>query len=198
MMASKAVFLDKDGTLIENVPYNVRPDRIRFYPGALQALQALHAAGWLLVIVSNQAGVARGFFEENDLIPVEEHIRQTLERAGIPLGGFYYCPHHPDGSVPAYAVECTCRKPEPGMLLQAAQELDIDLQQSWMVGDILNDIEAGNRAGCATVLIDNGNETEWFLSDERQPDFIVTHLSEAAQAILTGKSVRKHRQAQRV
>jgi D-glycero-D-manno-heptose 1,7-bisphosphate phosphatase len=194
MMSSKAVFLDKDGTLIENVPYNVNPDRIRFYPDTLEALHALHEAGFLLVIVSNQAGVARGHFDESKLIHVQEHMRTAMENVGAPLAGFYYCPHHPDASVPKYAVACKCRKPNPGMLLKAAQELDIDLKHSWMVGDILNDIEAGNRSGCATIMIDNGNETEWFLSDERQPDFIVTNMKEAAQAILSGKSVRKHRQ----
>jgi D-glycero-D-manno-heptose 1,7-bisphosphate phosphatase len=194
MMSSKAVFLDKDGTLIENVPYNVNPDRIRFYPDTLEALHALHEAGFLLVIVSNQAGVARGHFDESKLIHVQEHMRTAMENVGAPLAGFYYCPHHPDASVPKYAVACKCRKPNPGMLIKAAQELDIDLKHSWMVGDILNDIEAGNRSGCATIMIDNGNETEWFLSDERQPDFIVTNMKEAAQAILSGKSVRKHRQ----
>jgi D-glycero-D-manno-heptose 1,7-bisphosphate phosphatase len=193
-MSKKAVFLDKDGTLIENVPYNVNPNRIRFFPDAFAALRSLHRAGYLLVVVSNQAGVARGYFEEKDLVQVEEHIRaQFRGRAGVPLAGFYTCPHHPGGSVPHYSIECSCRKPKPGMLLKAAEDLDIDLQHSWMVGDILHDIEAGNRSDCSTVLIDNGNETEWVLSAERQPDFIVTNLSEAAQAILSGKSVRKHR-----
>jgi D-glycero-D-manno-heptose 1,7-bisphosphate phosphatase len=117
-----------------------------------------------------------------------------LAHSNVDLAGFYYCPHHPEGVVPRYSIECACRKPNPGLLLKAAEELNIDLQQSWMVGDILNDVEAGNLSGCSTVLIDNGNETEWVLTDERQPDFIVTNLKEAAQAILSRKSVRKHRQ----
>jgi D-glycero-D-manno-heptose 1,7-bisphosphate phosphatase len=158
-------------------------------------LRDLQEAGYELVIVSNQAGVARGYFEEKDLQPVEEHLRrELLAHSNVDLAGFYYCPHHPEGVVPRYAVECACRKPNPGLLLKAAEELNIDLQQSWMVGDILNDVEAGNLSGCSTVLIDNGNETEWVLTDERQPDFIVTNLKEAAQAILSRKSVRKHRQ----
>jgi D-glycero-D-manno-heptose 1,7-bisphosphate phosphatase len=198
-MSYKAVFLDKDGTLIEDVPYNVRPEQIVFYPDAMDAIYALHQAGYLLVIVSNQSGIARGYFEEQDLLPVEEHIRKEfMANSGVPLAGFYYCPHHPDGIVPRYSIHCDCRKPKPGLLFRAAEELDIDLQHSWMVGDILNDVEAGNQAGCATVLIDNGNETEWYLSHERQPDFIVTNLYEATQAILSGKSVRKYRQPHRM
>ncbi len=192
MMSVPAIFLDKDGTLIQNVPYNVNPDRIRLAPRAGKAIDLLHQAGYRLVVVSNQSGVARGYFSEKALINVEERLRSLLQQeADAPLDGFYYCPHHPDGTVPEYALTCHCRKPEPGMLLKAAYELDIDLTRSWMVGDILNDVEAGNQAGCRTILIDNGNETEWEMSINRQPDFIVTNLLEAAQAILNGKSVRK-------
>jgi D-glycero-D-manno-heptose 1,7-bisphosphate phosphatase len=195
-MSNKAVFLDKDGTLIKNVPYNVNPKHIQIYPEAFDALHTLHQAGFLLVVVSNQSGVARGYFKEDDLQKVKEHIQAEIRaNAGVPLAGFYYCPHHPDGTIPRYSIDCACRKPKPGLLFRAAEELDIDLKHSWMVGDILNDVEAGNQAGCATVLIDNGNETEWFLSHERQPDFIVTNLYEAAQAILSEKSVRKYRQS---
>lgn len=195
MMRNKAVFLDKDGTLIKNVPYNVNPKRIQFYPEAYDALYTLHQAGFLLVVVSNQSGVAHGYFKEDAFRKVKEHIQAEVRtNAGVPLAGFYYCPHHPDGTVPRYSIDCACRKPKPGLLFRAGEELNIDLQHSWMVGDILNDVEAGNQAGCATVLIDNGNETEWFLSQVRQPDFIVTNLYEAVQAILSEKSVRKYRQ----
>ena len=192
-MGNRAVFLDKDGTLVENLPYNVNPDRIRLAPKAGQALRLLHQSGYQLVIVTNQSGIARGYFKEEALEAVEGRLRDLLRaEGGVPLAGFYYCPHLAEGSVPRYAIECSCRKPEPGMLLKAADELDIDLTRSWMVGDILNDVEAGNRAGCSTILIDNGNETEWELSSyDRQPDFIVTDLLEAARAILNGKSVRK-------
>jgi len=103
----------------------------------------------------------------------------------VELAGFYYCPHHPDGSVARYAVDCGCRKPQPGMLQKAARELDIDLEHSWMVGDILDDIEAGRRAGCRTILINNGSETEWVLSPERQPHFIVSNLEEAARTVIS-------------
>src|SRR5437773_11255948 len=105
----RAVFLDKDGTLVEDVPYNVDPDRIRLTPGAVAGLFALHAAGYRLVVVSNQSGVARGFFPESALRGVEGRLRELLADAGIPLAGFYYCPHHPQGCVAGLASGCDCR-----------------------------------------------------------------------------------------
>lgn len=186
MIGSKrAVFLDKDGTLIEDIPYNVEPARIRFLPGAAAGLRALHAAGFLLIIISNQSGVARGYFPEAALAPVEERLRALLAAVGVPLAGFYYCPHHPDGIVPEYAVTCLCRKPSHGLLIRASREHAIDRRASWFVGDILDDIEAGHRAGCRTVLIDNGGETLWERSPDRTPDYVATDLTSAAR-IITG------------
>src|SRR5690349_4128123 len=108
----KAVFLDKDGTLVEDVPYNADPAEMRLMPGAAEGLFLLHVAGFRLFVVSNQSGVARGYFREEALGAVEARLRELLVRADVPLSGFYYCPHHPEGSVPEYAVECRCRKPE--------------------------------------------------------------------------------------
>lgn len=182
-MTKPAVFLDKDGTLIENVPYNVDPQQIRLTSGAFIGLRSLHLAGYPLIVISNQSGVARGYFAETALIAVEQQIRSLLANFNIPLAGFYYCPHHPDGIVAEYAIACNCRKPEPGLLLQAAQEQNIDLARSWFIGDILHDVEAGRRAGCRTILIDNGNETEWVLSRERLPHHVVKDLAVAARII---------------
>ncbi len=179
----KAVFLDKDGTLIEDVPYNVNPALIRLTPGAEMGLRLLHQAGYQLIVISNQSGVARGYFPEAALTGVEARLQQLLGDFGVPLTGFYYCPHHPQGQVAAYAIDCTCRKPEPGLILQAAQEHGIELSQSWFIGDILNDMEAGMRAGCRTILLDNGNETEWILSPPRLPHYVVADLAEAAAVI---------------
>lgn len=183
--ARRAVFLDKDGTLIENVPYNVDIARIRFAAGAEQALPRLSAAGLAVVIVSNQAGVARGFFDETAVDAVGEALAVRLADLGVTLDGFYYCPHDPAGRVEEYRRACTCRKPAPGLLLRAADQLDIDLEGSWLVGDILDDVAAGRAAGCRTVLIDAGNETEWRLSRERMPDHVVADLGEAAAVILS-------------
>ncbi|MBE7549555.1 MAG: HAD family hydrolase [Anaerolineales bacterium] len=179
-----AVFLDKDGTLIEDVPYNVNPDLIRLTPGVVETLPALHAAGYRLFVISNQSGVARGYFPEAALLAVEARLRDLLAQINAPLSGFYYCPHHPDGSVPAYAVACACRKPAPGLLHQAAAEHHLNLERSWFVGDILDDVEAGRRAGCRTILLANGNETEWQLSPQRQPHFVVTHFGQIVRIIM--------------
>jgi rfaE bifunctional protein kinase chain/domain len=181
-----AVFLDKDGTLIFDTPYNVDPNLMRLTPGALEALRALHQAGFLLIVVSNQSGVARGYFPEAALGPVEVRMQALLAEAGVSLADVLWCPHHPDGTVCQYAVRCDCRKPAPGLLLRAAREHGIDLKRSWMIGDILHDIEAGRRAGCRTILLDVGNETEWDLSPERTPDTVAADLREAAEVILRG------------
>jgi histidinol-phosphate phosphatase family protein len=183
-MGDRAVFLDKDGTLVEDVPYNVDPALIRFTAGAADGLRALAAAGYRLVVVSNQSGVARGYFPEAALAGVERRLRDLVADCGAALAGFYYCPHHPGGSVADYAIACGCRKPQPGLIVRAAAELGIDVERSWMVGDILNDVEAGRRAGCRTVLLDNGNETEWLRPPQRRPDFVAADLAEAARLIL--------------
>jgi D-glycero-D-manno-heptose 1,7-bisphosphate phosphatase len=182
---ANAIFLDKDGTLIPDIPYNVDPDLITIVPDAIEGLKQLSAEGYLLIIISNQAGVARGYFTEDKLPAVERRIKDLLEKQGIKLSGFYYCPHHPEGSISEYTKDCDCRKPQSGMLLRAAREHHIDLSSSWMIGDILNDVEAGNRAGCKTVLINNGNETEWIAGPLRSPTFISNCINQAAEDILS-------------
>lgn len=180
----RAVFLDKDGTLIEDVPYNVRPERIRLMPGAGAALRVLARAGYALFVVSNQPGVALGRFREADLGAVRRELQRLFAQHAATLAGFYYCPHHPEGPVAPYGEHCTCRKPRPGLLRRAAAEHGIDLNASWLVGDILDDIEAGRRAGCRTVLLDNGHETEWRRGPGRRPHYTARHLPEAAACIL--------------
>lgn len=184
MTYRRAVFLDKDGTLIENVPYNVDPALIRLAPGAEEGLTRLHRAGFDLFVISNQSGVARGYFPESALAGVEARLRELLAAVGVPLASFAYCPHHPEGSVEGFAMACDCRKPAPGMLLRTAGDHDIDLARSWMIGDILDDIQAGRAAGCRTILIDNGNETEWRLSPDREPHHRAPDLAAAAGHIL--------------
>jgi D-glycero-D-manno-heptose 1,7-bisphosphate phosphatase len=172
----RAVFIDKDGTLIRDVPYNVDPKNVQLTMGAGRALWRMKNAGYQLIVVSNQSGVARGLFEEKDLLPINRQIQTLLAPYGVKVDAFYYCPHGPDGG-------CECRKPMPGMILRAARDYAVGPQISWMIGDILNDVEAGNRAGCRTIHVDNGNETEWIRSDYRQPLYTVKDLAEAAGII---------------
>jgi len=181
----KAIFLDKDGTLIEDVPYNCDVRMIRLMPGASEGLRRLQVAGYALIVVSNQPGVAHGFFPTDALRQVEMTLGALLQDERVRLDGFYYCPHHPKGRVTAYAAVCDCRKPSPGLLIQAASDYGIDLRASWMIGDILHDVEAGRRAGCRTILIDNGHETEWHLAAHRCPDAMAADLASAADIILT-------------
>jgi D-glycero-D-manno-heptose 1,7-bisphosphate phosphatase len=179
-----AVFLDKDGTLIENVPYNVDRTRIRLRPHAVDALLLLSGLGYDLIVVSNQPGVAFGRFPHGALAAVEEHLNDLFLAHGFRLTDCYWCPHHPEGTVQDYALTCGCRKPMPGLLHAAAREHGIDLARSWLVGDILDDVEAGRRAGCRTVLLDVGSETEWRPSALRKPDVVAKDLLEAAEAIM--------------
>lgn len=184
-MGAAAVFLDKDGTVLEDVPYSVDESKMRVLQGAAEGLRLLASSGYRLLVVSNQSGVARGHFPERALVAVERRLREMLAELGVPLEGVYFCPHHPEGVVPRYAVSCSCRKPQPGLILRAADEHGLDVARSWMIGDILDDVEAGRRAGCRTVLIDNGNETEWKISAERRPDHAAKDLLQAAALIVS-------------
>jgi D-glycero-D-manno-heptose 1,7-bisphosphate phosphatase len=179
----KAVFLDKDGTLVDDVPYNVEPNRIKLSDGAGSALRLLARLGYRLFVVSNQDGIAFGRFDETAMDTVGNCLHELLQREQLTLDGFYWCPHHPDGNVVPYATACHCRKPMPGLLLRAAHEHGIDLRASWMIGDILHDVEAGNRAGCRTILLDNGHETEWRLGPRRVPTRMAPDLYAAAVLI---------------
>lgn len=180
----RAVFLDKDGTLVRNVPYNVDPELVELTPLAGYALKVLKSGGYRLLLVSNQSGIARGYFPESALRAVEDRIQTLLARDGVAIDGFYYCPHLPGAAVARYAVHCTCRKPHAGLLRRAAAEHGIDITRSWLIGDILDDIEAGRRSGCRTVLIVNGNETEWRVDDNRTPHRFATNLAKAARLIV--------------
>ena len=157
-MKQPALFLDRDGTLVHSSHYPSRPEQLRLYDGIGTELRLLQRMGLRLVIITNQSGIARGYFTEADLERMHEHLARELLKEDIYLDGIYSCPHHPDGVLPELAVRCQCRKPQPGMLLQAAADLDLDLEHSWFIGDILDDVEAGNSAGCHTILVDLGTE----------------------------------------
>ncbi|HVW37545.1 MAG TPA: HAD family hydrolase [Pirellulales bacterium] len=183
-MGRRAVFLDKDGTLVKDVPYNVDPQRIELAPEAPSALRMLRDFGFELIVVTNQPGVALGYFPVTAMAEVERRLAELLADSDIRLSGFYYCPHHPQAGQLGHGSACDCRKPAPGLLLRAAADHRLDLKSSWLVGDILDDVEAGRRAGCRTVLVDRGGETEWKRSPSRDPDYIAGDLLEAAACIV--------------
>ena len=147
-----AVFLEKDGTLLEKVAAQ-GDRRIRLRPGAVDALLLLSGLGYEVFVVSNQPGVAHGEFPYGALDAVAAHLDDLFLAHGFKLSGCYWCPHDPDGTVTEYAFECACRKPKPGLIEAAAREHGIDLARSWMIGGDMDDIEAGERAGCNTILI---------------------------------------------
>jgi D-glycero-D-manno-heptose 1,7-bisphosphate phosphatase len=180
----RAVFLDLDGMLLEHAPYAFGPQRVVLARGAAGALRALESNGFRSIVVSNQPGVALGRLAPEALALVENRIRELLAASGAELDAFYYCPHFPRAANVRYAVRCLCRKPQPGLLRRAARERQIDLAQSWLVGDALDDVEAGNRAGCRTVLVDNGREAEWRLGAHREPTCRAPSLPQAVQRIL--------------
>lgn len=166
-----------------NVHYCRDPEQVRLLPGVAKGLGWLQRAGYQLIVITNQSGVARGYLTERELGRVNGRLCRLLAAEGIHLAAIYYCPHHPDGAEGAYAGPCLCRKPAPGLLLRAAAEWGIALARSWLIGDILADVEAGNRAGCRTVLIDLGTEPR---PHEAicTPTYIARNLPHAARLIL--------------
>lgn len=156
MEKRKAVFLDRDGTINLEVDYLSRVEEFQFIPGAPLAIKRLKDAGFLLVVVTNQSGIARGYYDESALERIHQHMHEELEKFGVAIDACYFCPHHPEHGVGPYKRECTCRKPFPGMLFQAAKELDIDLSASFMVGDKIADVKAGIEAGCTPILVLTG------------------------------------------
>lgn len=153
----KAIFLDKDGTLMEDIPYNSDPDQFLFSAGVVDGLHLLKNHGFLFFLVSNQSGVARGKFPVSALKPMEERMRSMFSEHGLDLVDVAWCPHLPGGTVPAFAIECDCRKPRPGMLLSLAAKHGIHLSKSWMIGDKPSDVEAGQAAGCHTAFLSGVN-----------------------------------------
>jgi len=183
-----AVFLDRDGTLNEEVGYLNHIDRLRIYPCAAEAIRKLNRAGVPAVVVTNQSGVGRGYFSEDLVLSVHSHIADQLASQGARIDAFCYCPHHPDAIVAEYRRECRCRKPAPGMVEQAARDLRLDPQRSYVVGDTSRDLELAYNVGARAALVMTGygrgvyeyRRHEW----ARQPDLVVENVLEAVERIL--------------
>jgi D-glycero-D-manno-heptose 1,7-bisphosphate phosphatase len=182
----RAVFLDRDGTINEEKDYLHRVEDFEFIPGASEAIRRLKEAGFLVIVVTNQSGVARGYYSLDDVAILHRHMRKELDAAGASVDGIYVCPHHPTEGVGEYRRECDCRKGRPGMLLRAAREYGIDLSRSYMIGDKVADIEAGEMAGCKPLMVLTGyGKTEAAgISPERVRRF--ADLGEASEFILAG------------
>jgi D-glycero-D-manno-heptose 1,7-bisphosphate phosphatase len=189
----RAVFFEKDGTLVEEGSYRADPKTMRLIPGAAEGLAKLRAAGYRLFIVSNQPGVARGLFRESALEPIVRRLEELLDAKDAAIDGFYYCPHHPDGRIRGYAVECRCRKPAPGLIDDACQEHGLDPLRSWMIGGAADDVEAGRRAGCRTVMIQSRESAGL----GRETHLTARDLAKAADVILARERSEGHRVPQR-
>lgn len=190
----RAVFLDRDGTLIRDRHYLGDPGGVEWFPGVFDALHRLHEAGFELVVVTNQSGVARGLIEERDVENVHDRIRRDLRDHGVPLGGIYYCPYLSGAPRPKYRRDSVLRKPAPGMIHRAADELGLDPSTSYMVGDKPSDVEAGRRADCSTVLVLTGKgegSLEDWESDVPRPDAVRDDLPAAADWILRDGGLRE-------
>lgn len=182
---NKAVFLDRDGTINEEKDYLHRIEDFVFIPGAPEAIQRLRDAGFLVIVVTNQSGVARGYFSREDVDRLHEHIQRELAKIGTAVDAFYLCPHHPEKGKGEFKVDCDCRKGRPGMLLQAAAEHGIDLAASWMIGDKRADLEAGRAAGCRSLLVRTGyGEKELTTGAGALAETVVDDLPAAADYIL--------------
>lgn len=196
MRSSRSVFLDRDGVLIEDLLLT-EPSRINLYEDVPEALKMLKDAGFLLIVVTNQTVVSRGLASEEEVAELNLAVREGIAQSGAPLlDAFYVCPHHPNATVERYRKVCECRKPRPGMLLQAAREWNIDLSRSFMIGDRITDIAAGASAGCRTILLRTGAhvappiETVEPLDSGLSPDYACDTLTEAANWILEQSSGR--------
>jgi D-glycero-D-manno-heptose 1,7-bisphosphate phosphatase len=187
-MSHRAVFLDRDGTLIEDMEWAARPEQIRILGGVARGLARLAAAGYKLVVVTNQSGIARGLLTEEDLNLFHQTLDEQLDLLGARVDVYYTCPHYPDPSQARrqeLAIECDCRKPKPGLLLQAAKDLDLDLPNSWMVGDMWRDIQAGKAAGVRTLKVPaDAKHDAPRPADVPPPTAEVEDLDEAADVIL--------------
>ncbi len=191
MSGAQAAFVDRDGTVNELIldlrsgvaESPLRVDDVALIPGASAALRRLRAARWLVVGVSNQPAAAKGTATRDELGAVQARVLELLAGENAGFDDFRICPHHPEGIVPELARDCRCRKPEPGMLLDAARDLEIDLRRSWMIGDTDSDMEAGRTAGCRTVLIEYPGSAHKRGGDSR-PDRVVCSLGAAVDFIL--------------
>jgi len=184
-LINRAVFLDRDGVIIQEPPhYAHKISQLELIPKSAEAIRLLNENGFTVVVVSNQAGIARGYYGEEDAALYNQALKEKLAKEGTHINAVYYCPHHPEATIERYRLDCDCRKPKPGMLIKAEKELNIDLKQSFMIGDKLSDIEAGERVGCKTIIVRTGYGNDELKSSDVDCNYIAKNLYDAVAYIL--------------
>jgi len=186
----KAIFLDRDGVIIKEVNYLHKKEDIEILPGAIEALHKLKQQEYLLIVITNQPTIAKGLISKQGVKEIHDYLNNKLQNL---IDRYYFCPHHPNADLEQYRINCNCRKPKSGMMLQAAKDFNIDLKNSWMIGDRISDIIAGNLAGCKTILIKRDYSYQRIQGDysknKTPPDFKVRSLKECLQIIRLSKSL---------
>jgi D-glycero-D-manno-heptose 1,7-bisphosphate phosphatase len=172
--------LDRDGTINEDAGYTHKIEDLEFIDASIMGLERMQKSGYLLIIVTNQAGIAKGKYSEKDYFIFKDEMHKRLKEHGIILTAEYFCPHHMEGKIEEYKIDCSCRKPKPGMLEQAAKDFDLDLKKCWMIGDIPSDILAGKNAGCRTIQVMTGKEK----TESNEADFLAYDLLHASYFIV--------------
>ncbi len=186
---NRAILLDRDGTLIRERNYLCDPDQVELESRVIPALQRLHGAGFLVIVVTNQSGIGRGYYTEADFRAVQERVASLLAEHGIPVAGDYHCPHHPTAGVGEYLRECDCRKPGTAMLKAALEDFDLDPGKSFMVGDTLSDVGAGQGAGLRSILLRTGYGAEHAQRlGEVVPEYIADDLLDAVEEYILASS----------
>ncbi len=184
--SSVAIFLDRDGTINEDVNFLSKPEQLILIDGSAEAIKEANELGLKVIVFTNQSGIARGYFTEDDLHRVHKRLDELLAQKGARIDAYYYCPHHPVEGNGEYKVECECRKPKDGMLQRASREQNIDLKKSFVIGDRCIDIQAGKTAGATTILVLTGygkDEYKKCKDENLEPDFIAESLKEAIEIV---------------
>ena len=182
---TKAIFLDRDGVINKEVGYLHEVERLEFIPNSLESIKILVNSSYKIIIVTNQPVIGRGICTEQQYLEFQNHMIKEIENAGGRIDKFYYCPHHPRHGKGDYLKECNCRKPKPGMLLQAKEKFNLDMENSWMIGDSRSDIKVGNVVGCKTILVQTGNAGKGGDTDlDAKPNQVCDNLYAAVELIL--------------
>ena len=188
-MKRPAVFIDRDGTISEEVGYVNHPSRFRLFPYSAEAIKMLNDNGWLAILITNQAGVARGYFSEDVIVKVHDQLERDLQDGAAKLDAVYYCAHHPTVGEPPYRLDCDCRKPKTGLIDRAAKDFEIEMSASWVAGDRYSDVELARNAGLHSAFVLSGyGRGEWeyqSASWKHRPDLVSENLLEAVKTIVT-------------